>query len=240
MHNQLAPDLQYVGPSLENGPLPAIFYLALSAHDSLHLDPFNQPVAHWKKHPVRIFSIDLLAHGPGEDKIKAMEAWAEGLKSNLNYFEAFFLRFGAVLQQLSGVIDPHRIAVAGLSRGGFMAAHLAARFPSIQTVLGFAPATKLMELKGFPVEANRYDLIHLIPLLTKVRLKFFIGNRDILVDTTSAYEFCHKLAGHKFEQGERSPQVEFSMFPSIGHKGHGTPPEIFKEGAHWVLNSIQA
>lgn len=240
MSNAFASDLQFIGPQLSEGPLPAIFYFALSAHDSLHLDPFNQPVEYWKNFPVRIFSIDLPAHGPGEDKLQAMQVWAEKLQNDPEYyFDPFFFRFSKVLEELSPVILPGHLGVAGLSRGGFIAAHLAARFPEINTVLGFAPATKLTELGGFPKEAAQYDLKELIPRLTKVKLKFFIGNHDIRVGTTPAYEFCHLLAEHKFKNGERSPLVEFAMYPSIGHKGHGTPQPIFQEGARWLLDSFR-
>lgn len=236
MDSALAPDLKFIGPPLSEGPLPAIFYFALSAHDSLNLDPFNQPVNEWKKHPVRVFSIDLPAHGPGDDKMEAMNVWAEQLRKDPEgYFEPFFFRFGAVLELLSGVIDKDNIAVAGLSRGGFIATHLAARFPMIKQVLAFAPATKLIELKGFPPEASRHDLVNLIPKLGHVNLKFFIGNHDILVSTQDAFEFCRDLAEYKFQNGERSPSVNFSMYPSIGHKGHGTSPAIFEDGAKWLI-----
>lgn len=219
--------------------MPTVFYLALSAEDSLHLEPFNQPVDHWKKLPLRIFSLNLPAHGPREDKMEAMAAWSEGIKHNPEgYFEPFFFRFGEVLKELTSSIEGGRLVVAGLSRGGFISTHLAARFPQIKAVLGFAPAASLLELGGFPEDAGQYDLTHLIPRLTKIKLKFFIGNRDVKVGTRSVYEFCQRLADFKYENGERSPQVEFFMYPCIGHKGHGTPPEIFSEGAAWAAKFL--
>lgn len=239
MNTVFAPDLQFLGPPPSEGPLPAIFYFALSSHDSLHLDPFNQPVEIWKTHPVRIFSINLPAHGPEEDKLEAMRMWAEGLKHNPeHYFDPFFFRFSAVLEQLSEILLPGHVGVAGLSRGGFIATHLAARFPIISSVLGFAPATSLKELEGFPSDSERYDLVRLIPKLQNTKVKFYIGNRDIRVNTASAFDFCRQLADYKYDQGERSPQVELTIYPSIGHKGHGTPPHIFREGANWILTSF--
>lgn len=219
--------------------MPTLFYLALSAEDSLNLDPFNQPVNHWKKLPIRIFSLNLPAHGPGEDKMDAMAAWSEGIRRDPDgYFEPFFFRFGEVLKELAPVIESGRLVAGGLSRGGFMSTHLAARFPQINAVLGFAPAASLLELGGFPETAGKYDLSHLIPQLGKVKLKFFIGNRDIKVGTSSVFDFCKQLTDYKYENGERSPQVEFFMYPCIGHKGHGTPPEIFSEGAAWAAKFL--
>ena len=236
----MTPDLRMVGPDFSEGPLPALFYFALSAEDSLGLDPFNQPVTHLKKFPLRIFSLDLPAHGPNEDKMEAMAAWSEGLRVDpTGYFEPFFFRFGEALKELSPMIIKGKLMTAGLSRGGFIAAHLAARFPEISAVMGFSPAAKLLELNGFPEAAKEYDLVHLIPRLVKTKIKFYIGNHDIRVGTSSAFEFCKSLADYKFQNGERSPGVEFSMYPSIGHKGHGTPPAIFTEGAEWAKSILR-
>ncbi len=232
-------EFKMVGPPLSEGPLPAVFYFALSAEDSLNLDPYNQPVTTWLKNPVRIFSIDLPAHGPGEDKMEAMQVWAKGLEVYPDtYFESFFIRFSTLLSQLKAVLIEGRVGIAGLSRGGFLATHLAARFPIIKVVLGFAPATALVNLEGFPECAKKYDLVNIIPQLKNTKLKFYIGNYDRRVSTSSAYHFCEQLAQYKYDHQERVPQVEFSMFPSVGHKGHGTPPAIFAEGAEWMLKSI--
>ena len=50
-----------------------------------------------------------------------------------------------------GLLTLDKLAVAGLSRGAFMATHLAAVVPEIRTILGFAPLT------GFP-EFPQHDL----------------------------------------------------------------------------------
>ena len=50
----------YIGPDLDAGPLPGLFYLALAAHESLGVDPYNQPTAYLSSLPMRIFTIDFL------------------------------------------------------------------------------------------------------------------------------------------------------------------------------------
>ena len=68
----------FVGPDLSLGPLPTIFYFALSAKESLHQDPFNQPVAVWQTYPVRIFSITLPEHeGHLDPKPARLAFWNE-------------------------------------------------------------------------------------------------------------------------------------------------------------------
>ena len=45
-------EVYFTGPPIEEGPRPALFYFALSGHQSLTLDPFNQPgveyVPYWR------------------------------------------------------------------------------------------------------------------------------------------------------------------------------------------------
>ena len=69
--------LYYVGPDLEEGPLPCVIYLALSAKESLMTDPFNQPVSHLKNYALRIFSIDLPYHGENLPSTEALKLWAQ-------------------------------------------------------------------------------------------------------------------------------------------------------------------
>jgi hypothetical protein len=37
----------------------------------------------------------------------------------------------------------------------------------------------------------------------------------------------------------RVAQVELLIYPSIGQMGHGTPPEIFKQGADWIASHLK-
>ncbi len=41
------------------------------------------------------------------------------------------------------VVDPEKIGAMGLSRGAFIASHIAALVPEIKHILGFAPLTRL-------------------------------------------------------------------------------------------------
>ncbi|PIS01970.1 MAG: alpha/beta hydrolase [Chlamydiae bacterium CG10_big_fil_rev_8_21_14_0_10_42_34] len=241
---QVGPDitLYHTGPALDHGPLPSLFYFALSGPDSLTLDPFNQPVQFLNGQMIRIFSMTLPGHENNLPATGAMQIWAEDLNKGYNCVGTFLdkaelaVEF-AISQKL---VLPNKMAVAGLSRGGFIAAHLAARDERFRSVLGFAPLTclsKIKEFAPFPESplAKSLDLTHLAPLISDRHVRLYIGNDDTRVGTRSCFDFAMQLVEHK--KG-RTSHVELFISPSIGQMGHGTSPEIFQQGAHWVASHL--
>src|SRR5262249_15609357 len=139
------------------------------------------------------------------------------------------------------IVLPEKMATGGLSRGGFVATHIASRLPFIQTVLGFAPLTELMQLKEFADiphlqrRAEELNLLHLVDNLTHVRnFRFYIGNLDKRVDTDACYHFVRRLAITGHDKHARRQKIELMVTQSIGHNGHGTDPHIFEQGSAWV------
>lgn len=241
----LAPDLTvyHVGPPLDLGPLPTLFYFALSGTDSLMLDPFNQPIQCLQGEKIRIFSMTLPAHEQGLSPTAAMGVWAEEMSRGIDRVTPFLNSaeqavHGALKE---GWIDPHRMGAAGLSRGAFIAAHLAAREPRFRSLLGFAPMTRLSSIKEFAfLQENRIaqslDLERLAPLLADRHVRLYIGNEDTRVSTQSCFDFAMSLVRAK---KSRTAHVELFIKPSIGQMGHGTAPEIFQEGARWMARHLQ-
>lgn len=240
-------EIAYVGPDLSAGPLPALFYFSISAHDSLTLDPYNQPVAYLSKLPMRIFSISLPGH---ENNLPAREAlirWAEEIARGRNGIADFVDKVKATVQTLieQNVLIPDRIGVAGLSRGAFIAAHAAASIPEFQWILGFAPLTDLSWHKEFE-HMQHIPLVHAlglestIPFIHNRSVRFYIGNLDALVSTRRCFDFIEKLAQAAQEKGIRSPDIELIIGPSIGREGHGTSKEVFHAGAQWIAEKLRA
>lgn len=244
----IAPDLElyHSGPSLDSGEMPTLFYFALSGPDSLCTDPYNQPVQFLRGQQIRIFSLTLPAHEnklPPEDAIRV---WAEEMANGQDPLGRFLddaekaVEY-AVRQKLA---DPKRIAVAGLSRGGLLGSLLAARRPEIQTVLGFAPLVKLNIAKEFHAMAHHptalsYDISREAHRLGSKNLRFYIGNADTRVGTRACFECIEELVAAANEQQIRSPQIELILTPSIGRMGHGTPPEVFKRGVQWIVETLK-
>jgi esterase FrsA len=232
--------MELLGPPLDAGLLPAVFYFSLSARDSLHLDPYNQPAIYLSSPSLRIFSVSL----PGHDDLPPTEAlrfWAEEIHQGRDVIHSFVQEVSAQIRHLIDhhVIDPEKIGAMGLSRGAFIASHTAALVPEIKHILGFAPLTRLANVQEFQdVEVGRWDLTHLADKLYNRNTRFYIGNRDTRVGTASCFEFISLLANTAFEQQISSPPIELFITPSIGHKGHGTSPEIFREGAAWLEKKL--
>lgn len=236
--------IYYQGPDLSIGPMPALFYFALSGSASLYEDPFNQPITALSENPIRIFSWDLPFHGEGFDPKEAMQAWAHEFMHNVRFLPDFIGRCLHNIEYLiqQEWIDPQHMAVAGLSRGGFIATHLAAHYKRFKYVLGFAPLTRphpVEELAHLTDTRHRsIDLVSLVEHLISHHIRFYIGNHDTRVGTDSCFEFIKALADTAFSNGVRSPNAELIIYPSIGYKGHGTPSFIFQQGAHWIKTHL--
>lgn len=240
-------DVLYVGPPLSAGPLPTLFYFSLNAKESLCLDPFNQPVAYLSSLPMRIFSITLPGHEEGLIPTEALNLWARVSAGGGDPVAMFVEKVKYVVETLEdqGLLLPGRTAVAGLSRGAFIAAHAAAAIPQFKWILGFAPLTKLSYAREFEAMAQdpRIELLgleHLVDKLIDRSLRFYIGNLDTRISTRFCFDFIEKLSQAASRNQIRSPNVELIISPSIGRDGHGTSREVFHQGAQWIAEQLGA
>lgn len=233
----------HMGPPLSHGKLPSLFYFALTGRDSLSQDPYNQPARMAASTKGRIFSITLPEHGGNEPDSNAMHRWALRLLDGDDFVSPFIVHCKKIVDFLieEGYIDIDHLAVAGLSRGGFMATHLAASDARFKYLLAFAPLTDLYSLKELaesssarPPLVDSLNLMSLIDQLHEKTVRFYIGNRDTRVSTARCCEFIIALSDAAYNKRHRSPPIELHLFPSIGHRGHGTPPHIFQSGIDWI------
>lgn len=229
--------LRYLGPDPDKGPLPAVFYFALSAEESLTLDPYNQPAIFLSEYPLRIFSMDLPAHGPGLNPVHALRVWAKEYAEGKDPLSPFFSLADKAISELikQKLVLPEKMGLMGLSRGGFVAMHIAALRSDIHTLVAFAPLTHLSKAKEFAdIEMQRLDLTHYLDVLKEQKMRLYLGNRDTRVHTHLCTDFVLSLAETSFASGQRSPPIELILSPSIGHMGHGTSRETFHEGASYL------
>lgn len=236
----------YIGPHVEEGALPTLFYFALSAEETLQLDPYNQLPVFLSDFPVRIFSMNLPAHGAGLSPLDAIHKWALEIALGKDPITPFILEVKQTIEKLHdlGALVPGKLAAGGISRGAFIATHAAAHIPEIRTLLGFAPLSQLTYTKEFsslkrhPL-AQSLNLEPLIPQIADRTTRFYIGNLDKRVGTPLCFDFIEKLCQHAFaEKKIRSPQIELLIKPSIGHLGHGTGKETFLEGGAWLAEQL--
>lgn len=228
-------EILFIGPPLEEGPLPALFYFALSAKDSLQKDPFNQPVQFLVDFPLRVFSITLPAHENNLPPENAIHVWAKKMNHGENILSTFINQVSQEISDLSPYIAKGKWGVAGLSRGAFIACHVAAKCPEVTHILGFAPLTRLTHNKEFSgEEAESLALEALVPKIYNRKIRFYIGNHDTRVGTEHAFSFIHALAEEAHKHRIRSSPIELIIRPSIGYQGHGTSFDTFKDGAKWI------
>lgn len=246
----VTPDLPlfHIGPPLDHGPLPSFFYFALSGPDSLCLDPFNQPVQFLLGlgKMIRIFSMTLPGHEANLPPENAIQLWAEDMSRGINPIGSFLDSVSTAVDFAirERFVDPEKMGVGGLSRGGFIASHVAARDARFRFLLGFAPLTRLSLLKEFstmqehPLVSN-LDAVNLSASLADRHSKFYIGNYDTRVGTRDCFDFVMSLVEAANARKIRTPQVECVITPSIGRDGHGTSPEAFQQGALWMAQCLE-
>lgn len=232
------------GPALFLGPLPSLFYFTLTGQDSLATDPYNQPITALGNELIRAFSLTLPGHNTGEPASVGIDFWAHQIALGEDPITPFLRQCSDALDFLLSeqLIKAGYIAAVGLSRGAFIATHWAAVDPRIQIILGFAPLVNLDHLEEFhhnpPALAHSLSLIERVHLLVGKQLCFFIGNHDTRVSTDNCFSFITKLAKVSYKEGIRSPPIEMHILPSIGHRGHGTSPEAFRQGTVWLLQQL--
>ena len=235
--------LYYVGPDLEEGPLPCVIYLALSAKESLMTDPFNQPVLPLYHSSIRVFSVDLPHHGETLASTEGMKKWAHSFSNEEDILSHFLDQLETSLRLVFSKFPPSNIGIMGLSRGGFLASHLAARFSNLSSFVAFAPLTRLDLVKEFSalIDSPSIQKLHLSFLtetLCQKNIRIYIGNRDLRVSTDACYTWVKALVEAAFSKEIRSPTIELLLKPSIGFLGHGTSKESFQEGASWLLSKL--
>lgn len=236
-------EVRFLGP--ETGCLPGFFYFALSAEESLTLAPINEPVRILSELPIRLYSITLPAHFGKYEPTEAMRNWARTAQEGSNPILGFAETASQAIDTLiaMNLLDPTKVAVGGLSRGGFAALHVAALNKNVKHILGFAPLTnpfRLHEYQGLETRdyLQRFCASSLIPDLLGKNVRFFIGNRDERVSTRACFDFVEELSQANYQAGHRVAPVECYITPSIGHQGHGTAPSTFAAGASWIAKQL--
>lgn len=241
--NNVPQPFAYLGPHLHLGAMPAIVYFALTDESSLTQDPFNQPAIHLSQFPLRVFSFTLPHHGSELDPKKAMTHWARDFILEIDPLIPFLDNVASTLKNLIEQKVITKLGLMGLSRGAFIAMHVAARLRSVSHILGFAPLITFKSLHEFDaltslVLVQKYDPYDLIPILYDRSIRFYISNYDKRVGTENAFSWIKDLASHAHEKGIRSAPIELYIRPPIGYLGHGTSPETFAQGADWLAKEL--
>lgn len=190
--------------TIPSSPAPTLVVLSLTIEQALttsHLQAgaiLVEPPAGYL-----CVSIDPPCHGthlyPGRSE--GLPGWAELAADEYDFVADFNARLSEVLDHLvdEDLADPDRIAVAGTSRGGFLALRYAAFDPRVACGVGYAPVTDLRQLREFEIAASvpfvdELSLgAHVAPL-TGRPVFIVIGDRDVRVGTDAAIDVARALS----------------------------------------------
>lgn len=224
------------GPDCRS-PLPTFFYFGLTAHDSLSVDPYNQIIAALNHLPIRCVSLSVPDHDT-HSYDEALKIWSKHLLKNEDFISPFIEKVQSITDFLvkSNLTDPQFLACGGLSRGAFFATHLIAKDDRFKTLVAFAPLTDFTKVHSLAHSdsclAQESKLVHLSDQLYDKSIYAFIGNQDERVSTKACIQWIESILNVASKKNIRYSDISLKIFRSIGYLGHGTPPDIFIEGAH--------
>jgi dienelactone hydrolase len=225
--------------SLANGPAPTLLMLAASGEGTLQTKEFRRLGILLAERGWKVVSLDLPCHGADRRKGEPAElaGWAARASVGEDIVLPFRQRADEVLRYLvtTGVADSNRIAVAGISRGGFMAFQAAAGNPLLRAVVAFAPVTDLLALREFAGQqknevAQRLALTNVADALADRASWLVIGNSDERVGTDKVVAFARALT-NAARQRRLPPQVTLQIVPT---PGHSSQPEWHDQAAAWL------
>jgi len=231
----------YMLPAPADGPLPTLLLFAMGGGDTLVTEPYCDVGRLLTGRGWNVVSLDLPCHGDDApaDEVNALTCWATRIGNGEDIAAEFTARVNDVVAHIVdvGIADPQRIAVAGTSRGGFMAFHAAAANPTIRAVAAFAPVTDLIALSEF-AGLDDNDLVKRLAL--KQRANAFvskltwitIGNSDERVGTDRVIEFSRSITSVR---GDGPAQTTLLVLPAPGHT---SLPEWHDWAAGWLHANV--
>jgi dienelactone hydrolase len=223
---------------------PTLFMLAATIDGTLGNPYFRQCGNELAKHGYLVVSIDLPCHGTQttDGGPAGLTGWSERVGKNDDIVAEANARLSKVLDHLikTGLTDPHRVAVAGTSRGGFLAIHFAAHDARVKCAAGFAPVTDLAALREFR-SIQEHALVRKLSLENQASklagrpVWIVIGDRDERVGTDKAIRLASRLSAVAKEKGITS-HVELHVLSEP--RGHTTPRGSSSLAATWILHHL--
>ena len=222
-----------------SSPRPTLVVIANDMTNSLENDDYNRTGKILAEQGWISVALDTPCHGADrkEDEPQGLNGWRARLEKGENFTATYNRKASEVLTFLveERYSDPQRIAVAGTSRGGFMALHLMAAEPRVQCVVAFAPVSELPvldEFKGMEKHplAQSIELLSLADKLTGRPIWICIGNNDQRVGTDQCISLSRKIVMESVRQQKPAP-IEIHVMQTEGHRIHETAHD---EAAAWL------
>lgn len=226
-------------------PKPVIVCLAQSGAETLQTEPYAASGRELVRNGWLAVSLDIPGHG-GEHRQgepPGIEAWRVRIQKGQPFVDELARRVSAVLDHLilEKAIDPARIAIEGTSRGGFLAAHVAAREPRFKAVVMYAPVTNLELVTEFqPVKDHpgqkALALSHYAEKLADRRIWLVIGNSDGRVGTDSAIQFTREMV----RAATRRKIPASVTLHVLATPGHASDASMHLDAVSWLQKQFPA
>lgn len=182
-------------------------------------------------------------HDLKEGQPSSLGGWAIHAKKGEDFLGPYVRNCVDVLDHLiaEGITDARRVAVQGVSRGGYCALHFAAREPRIKVVLGVSPVTNPLALKEFAgvtvEQVAGISLDQALEPLVGRTVWISIGNSDDRVSTDDCIAFTRRLVATT-----RRMQPRLNLFPVHLHvgvsAGHRSPDDAYSSAADFLIKAF--
>ena len=171
-----------------------------------------------------------------------LAGWRYRLERDVSFMPTFIAKARSILDFLikERVADPERLAIYGVSRGGFLAFHFAAAEPRLKAVAAISPVAKLLVLREFADTSRKdkfesLDIARLAPKLAGRAVWLSIGNNDARVNTDDSIAFTRAVvrASARPDKPDEIIPVELLVGPTAGHSKIDRAHELLAE---WLVS----
>jgi hypothetical protein len=224
--------------SFQSNPRTVIFFTT-TAKEALEVPPLCNPSNLLQDHHIRVISFDLPLHDDTIPSFDGVKRWTSHMAENNEDILDLFLK--EVSEWIDQNLPPSApLGFMGISRGAFLAAHLANYRGKKYPLLLFSPMHDLeypwlwTAQSEIPLFVEKYRMSHIRSFLKDCPVFLSIGNNDERVHTHKLIHFYEQMIEEKKKGQQRNIPLELHVFPSIGMYGHGTSDNIFSLGTTWM------
>jgi pimeloyl-ACP methyl ester carboxylesterase len=230
---------QTAGSGATGTARPTLFLLGAATQSMLTNPDFSRHGELMYAQGWNVVSVDPPCHGedlrPGERA--EILGWADRFLKGEDTVAAFVARVNDVIDHLvtENVAKSGSVALMGVSRGGFLALHVAAGNARIAAVCTLAPVMDWAMVREF-AEMKENALVKSTALINHVDritcpVWTIIGSADDRVDTSKAVEVMHRLLANNSVRG-KGLAIDFHLTSTPGHQSF---PIWHDEAARWLV-----
>jgi esterase FrsA len=211
-------------------PRPTVFLFAVAADVTIDSPTYNAATDPLRREGWLIVSMDPPAHGEDARAGESpdLTGWAQRVAAGQPLVEPFVTNVSRAIDSLIATkqSDPTAIFAVGISRGGFLALHLAAVDHRVRGVVAMMPVTDLRALLEFRnvVAPERYLLTSVAGQLSRTPLYVRIAEQDGRVSTEACQQFVNTVE-------QAGGTVDFHMHQS---REHTMPDRWGSSAAQWL------